>query len=474
MSQIKRVIAIFLCIAMLTSMLASCDMISTPGPQGEPGAQGIQGVPGEQGPQGEQGIPGEKGEDGKDGVGIASTTMDENGNIVITYTDGTVEIIEHLWVYAYTLKAPTCTETGLDLYSCTDCSLVRMVTVEAKGHTFGEWITVKEPTSSEEGLKERTCACGAKETEIIPKTNASEGLEFTLNEDKQSYSVTGIGTCTDTDIIIPKMNNSLPVTTIGDHAFHNCDNLISVTIPDSVTTIGDHAFGWCFKLTSVTIPDSVTTIGEGAFNLCSKLTSVTIPDSVTTIGYAAFKQCVSLTSVTIGDSVTTIGDFAFDACNDLTSIIVNENNEAYKSVDGNLYSKDGMVLIAYAIGKTDTSFVIPDSVTTIGDRAFAYCSKFTSVTIPDSVTTIGKSAFNSCDGLTSVTIGDSVTTIGNYAFSSCDNLTSVTFANPNGWECGYYNATSVVTISGYVLSNPKTAAEHLAFIYNDCYWYRTE
>ena len=107
------------------------------------------------------------------------------------------------------------------------------------------------------------------------------------------------------------------VTTIGGAAFYNCNNLTNVTIPNSVTTIGNNAFYGCSSLTSVTIPNSVTTIGNSAFSHCDNLTSVTIPDSVTTIGYKAFYDCGSLTSVTIPDSVTTIGEYAFCGCSKL-------------------------------------------------------------------------------------------------------------------------------------------------------------
>lgn len=88
-----------------------------------------------------------------------------------------------------------------------------------------------------------------------------------------------------------------PVTTLGKHAFRNCDSLISVTIPESITTIGDQAFYDCSGLASVAIGDSVTSIGVGAFYLCDSLISFTIPDSVTLIGDWAFYSCTSLTSV---------------------------------------------------------------------------------------------------------------------------------------------------------------------------------
>ncbi len=150
---------------------------------------------------------------------------------------------------------------------------------------------------------------------------------------------------------------------------------------------------------------------------------------VTSIGVTAFIGCTSLTSINIPDSVTSIGSRAFGYCHSLTSIKVDENNKNYKSINGNLYSKDGKTLIQYAIAKTGTSFVIPDSVTSIGEGAFSSCNFLTSVIIPDSVTSIGASAFYNCSSLTSVTIPDSVTSIGYYAFKSCRLLTSVTIGN---------------------------------------------
>ena len=208
--------------------------------------------------------------------------------------------------------------------------------------------------------------------------------------------------------------------------FYN-SNIKSVVIEDGVTTIGDNAFLDCKSLTIVTIPDSVTTIGDEAFYDCNNLTSITIGDSVTTIGYRAFYFCDSLTSVTIGDSVTTIGKEAFSWCTSLTSVIVDADNTAYSSDNlGVLFNKDKSVLIQYPVGNENTSYAIPDSVTTIGKCAFLWCTSLTSVTFSDSVTTIGNYAFYYCSNLTSVTIGDSVTTIGDEAFCSCTSLTSVT------------------------------------------------
>lgn len=277
-------------------------------------------------------------------------------------------------------------------------------------------------------------------------------LKYSYNSSSQSYSVSGYSNITTSDkVVIPNTynngtNGSHPVTSIGsgafancssltsitipnsvtsigDGAFANCSGLISVTIPDSVTSIGSSVFSSCKSLTSVTIPNSVTSIGSYAFSGCNSLTSITIPNSVTSISSSVFSGCSSLTSVTIPDSVTSIGENAFNNCRNLTSVTipngvtsigsgaftncssltnisVSENNQAYKSIDGNLYTKDGATLIRYAIGKTATSFTITDNVTSIDNFAFSSCKSLTSVTIGNSVTSIGSGAFLGCSSLT--------------------------------------------------------------------------
>jgi len=144
------------------------------------------------------------------------------------------------------------------------------------------------------------------------------------------------------NVVIPEevtyMNRTRKVTSIGYYAFYDCDDLTSVTIPNSVTSIGSCAFMSCYDLTSVIIPNSVTSIGSGAFSDCARLTSITISNSVTSISSSAFEGCYSITSVTI-----------------------------------------------------------PNSVTSIEKRAFYRCSGLTSITIPNSVTSIGSSAFERCD-----------------------------------------------------------------------------
>jgi len=143
----------------------------------------------------------------------------------------------------------------------------------------------------------------------------------------------------------------------------------------------------------------VTTIGYHAFMECFNLNSVTIPNSLTRIGASAFERCTSLTSVMIGNGVTLIGDLAFATCTNLTAITVDPLNLVYCSADGVLFDKSKTTLITCPGGKTG-SYIIPNSVTSIGDCAFRLCSSLTNVTIPASVQTIKDWAFLYCTKLT--------------------------------------------------------------------------
>jgi len=174
----------------------------------------------------------------------------------------------------------------------------------------------------------------------------------------------------------------------------------------------------------IVIDDNVTTIGDYAFNACINLESIDISNNVTTIGDYAFLNCFNLTSITIPNGVTNVGNNIFIRCDKLISINVDSNNPKYSSNNGILYNKLQDTLILCPVGKIGI-VVIPNSVITIKNSAFAECTKLTSVTISNSVTTIGESAFFYCTNLTSIIIGSSVTSIRDDAFGWC-MLTSIT------------------------------------------------
>ncbi len=182
-------------------------------------------------------------------------------------------------------------------------------------------------------------------------------------------------------------------------------------------------------------------------------TSVDIPAEieglpVTEIHGGAFIYCDSMTKITIPESVISIGENTFGSCSSISSIEVTENNEYYSSIDGVLFSKNKTEVIQYPCGNENTTYEIPDSVTSIGDYAFFGCSNLAEITIPDSVTSIGFDAFGGCTSLTDITIPDGVTEIGVRAFEGCKSLTSIEIPDSvtsiGGWTfCGCTSLTSI-------------------------------
>lgn len=430
----------------------------------------------------------------------------------------------------------TCSATGIrSHYKCSSCNKLfaddehktettlddLTIAINPNAHNFGEWIknegadthtrvcSFNNEHSETENCHGGTATC--TEQAVCEKCNAkygkalghdyqsgvctrcgteraSEGLEYSLNSDETGYTVTGIGSCTDTEIVIPSKYNAKPVTRIGSYAFENCTGLTSVTIPDSVTSIGYRAFLGCTGLVNITVADnntkyhssgnclvetasktlilgcntsvipndgSVTNIGQGAFSGCTGLTSVTIPDSVTSIEDNTFDGCTGLVSVTIGNGVTRIVSSAFEGCTGLMNITI---PDSVTSISGGAFRGCSKL----------TSVTIGNGVISIGEGAFQGCMKLkdiyitdivtwcnisgldnlmgnssnnknlyinnelvTAVTIQDGITAISASAFRNCSGLTSITIGDSVTSIGVHAFAGCIGLVNISVTDGN-------------------------------------------
>jgi hypothetical protein len=305
--------------------------------------------------------------------------------------------------------------------------------------------------------------------------------------------------CTNLDSVA--IGNS--VKSIGHGAFYGCSNLTSIVIPDSVTSIGSNAFSSCDSLTSVVIGDSVTYIGNFAFNSCDNLKSITIKaNTPPTLGAQVFLSLIpfkiivpamSYESYKNADSWTDYADYLhylvlksklnrvnhltyYQSMIDATTTLYGNRPDKVKKVTpssgtttlgpNNIYNEakaadiiivaDGVTSIAASTfsGCAAKAIILPDSITSIGNRAFmkpsgnsgitnlanivipygvqsidvrtfADCKLLTSIYIPDSVTSIGDGAFNGCTELTSIILPSNITNIKSSAFANCTNLIKV-------------------------------------------------
>ncbi|MBQ7369814.1 MAG: leucine-rich repeat domain-containing protein [Clostridia bacterium] len=362
-------------------------------------------------------------------------------------------------------QAPTCIENGWNAYqACSRCNYTTYKEIFSNGHSFANGICENCP-------------------ELDPDYQGNKGLQYTLSS-RNTYYTVSIGSCTDTNIVIPRNHNNLPVTHIADNAFNSCSSLKSISIPDSISYIGDSAFAGCSSLTNVTIPNSVTYIGESAFSSCDSLTSITISESITSIYYRVFYGCSRLTNIIIPNNVTYIASCAFENCSRLTTIIIPNGvtsiaSYAFSGCSSltNVTIPDSVTYIGgsafeYCYGLT--SITIPNGVTSIAPYAFSNCISLTSLTIPENVTSIDYCAFYNCTNLTSIIIPNSVTSIGSHAFNNCKNLTSIIFEDTNTWyrtnsSTDWNNKTGGVETD---VMSPFDTATYFNSTYDDYYWYK--
>ena len=323
---------------------------------------------------------------------------------------------------------------------------------------------------------------------VDKKPTQSQGLEYEINDDNQTVTITGLGTCTDTHLVITDEIDGRKITAIGETAFWECETITKVTvgrwietialgafadcnnlteievnkynekfcsidgnlyskdtktlfqyvagktatafeIPNHVRTIGPAAFYGCEQLLSVVIPDSVSTIGMGAFYGCEGITEIVLPFRVSTIAERAFQGCTALERIVMGKSVDFIGEDAFYECDSLKEFVVDESNTKYCAIEGNLYTrmntKGNLSLIQYAIGKADKSFTLPRNVINIMLRAFANCQALEEVVLSKELGYIVYGAFYNCQNLKTVVLPDNLISIDYYAFDNCTALESI-------------------------------------------------
>lgn len=376
------------------------------------------------------------------------------------YTDTPTEMIAHTFGEWETTTKPTCTAEGVQTHKCTVCGATETQKVAAAGHKYID--SVVKPTKTTQGYTVHTCAvCNASHSDTYTNATGSVGLEYSQNSDG-SLTITGTGTCTDTEIIIYSTNSDgKNVTAIAAGAFAGNKVVKSISLPKSIVSIGDGAFAGCTALNSITVEaenanftatNDVLYTKDGktivAFPVGKALTEFTIPAAVTDIRPSAFAGCVNLTQFKLADTSSKLFE-------------VDENGVLYKKT-----GDDGKAtqLIAYPIGKVQPDFTVKDSIVTIGDyafygaknlktvafnsslavigaHAFDGCTALEAVDMPNSVVKLGDSAFANCSAIKTLTISKGLDTIGAHAFENCANIVTVTIPE------------SVLTIGEYAFYN---------------------
>lgn len=316
-------------------------------------------------------------------------------------------------------------------------------------------------------------------------SQVSKGLTYKALSDG-TYSLSGIGTCSDAHVIIPKTYKGNAVKQIAHHAFLNCTNVTNITIPDSiiildgntftgsgitdiqipdsVTKLGN-AFSGCTNLRTAKLSNNITNIPEHCFSGCTNLISITMPSSVTTIGNAAFMNCTSLASFNVPDTITSIGNSAFTGCKSLEEVTFGA--ESTCTYIGSYAFSDCVSLV---------NIRIPHDANTLGSSAFRGCTSLTHVRLPYYLLELQYGTFYECTNLISVEIYPNTSTIVSEAFFGCTSFAKIYYLGlHNIWSqirnIGGYNEAFTNATVYYYSSTAPTVDKDTAFEANGNWWY---
>lgn len=272
------------------------------------------------------------------------------------------------------------------------------------------------------------CATACKKT---PETTATGGIPtpFIPNTDKEiAYMSNGLQYVIDSDV-------TCHIISVGNFKGDTLDIPAADSEGRVVTSVSDYAFKDCTTLKKVTFPKSVNEIGGGAFQGCTGLNEVAFSEGLTKIGVWAFYGCTSLTKISFPASVEIIGQGSFSLCSGITSYSVASGNKKFVAKDDVLYNSDMTTLLIYPIGKTSTSFTVPQGVKTINNASFSDCQNIVTVKMASTVENIADHAFRRCSKLTTVTLSESLTRIGVGSFYECTALKTVNYpGTKEKWE----------------------------------------
>lgn len=330
------------------------------------------------------------------------------------------------------------------------------------------WNVYSDYIEPDEDEDENTSDEEEEKTNHIFKVSVLRGEDnsFAVIDAEGGYElISYIGSTT--NLIIPESIDGKNIVKIADNAFSNT-SLTSVVIPDTVKEIGEKAFYKCSLLTSIDFGHGVETIADQAFSFCTALTSINLADSITSVGKSSFAHLENVTAFHIGANLNSIGEGAFVTAVSLEAFTIDPLNTHLSVDNGVLFNYDKSEIIAYPAGKSGETFIIPESVSTIGYGAFYGYSfkdiytdevilekrfpKLIQIEIPSSVTEIGEKAFYQCPYLEKVIIANNPTMIINKnAFGECESLTwlelpaALLVDNSENEEWNYYGAEQINT-----------------------------
>ena len=311
-----------------------------------------------------------------------------------------------------------------------NCNLTS-ITVPSTVTTIGSGAFKGNPTTSVTWLP-KTCSVGSDSN--APFYNEySKITSFILGDSVQeipSYLCKHMSKL-DTVVLPPS------VRLLGQNAFQYCTSLKSINLPVTQKTLPVSFLEGCTALESITLPATLTTISTDVFYGCTNLANVNLHEGLTTIGQRAFYNC-KLTDVTVPSTVTSIGSAAFKS-NPTTSVtwlpktcsIGTDSNapfyNEYSKITSFTFGDSVEVIPAYLckyMNKLDT-IIIPQTVTSIGQSAFMYCTNLKAFEFPKGIKTVATSVLEGCTALQSVVIPSSVTTINQDAFYNCSGLQAI-------------------------------------------------
>ena len=419
----------------------------------------------------------------------SSASVDNTTSLSTTNTPITDEPAQCQHVPVTDKAVPaTCKSTGLTEGShCSICQTVLVAQSETPKADHTPVIDAAIPAScTHTGLTEGShcsvCQDIIVEQQILPQTEhqyvegkctcgATAMLAMKLSDDEGYYIVTGIGTYQGQTLVIPDTYEGKPVKAIHSAAFSGNKTIQHIVMGANITDIDSYAFQNCTALQSVRVTSLEAWLSITFWNSYSNplnyahdlyigdqlLTDLVIPDDMTSIGRWTFIGCTSIQSLTVGQRVTQIKYAAFHSCSNLTEIRLNEKLE---KIDSYAF---------FGCNKLESELHFPNSLTAIGDYAFANNGKLAGVTFGNALSSIGQAAFQNCAKFTTLTIPASVTYIGKYAFQNCSGVQGVIFENITGWQC-VHASYPTSNMGEAALSYAPGAANFLTNLYTDREW----